>query len=66
MQTKDLILLITIPILLVSIIYYVDKSNLATGAATLATAAKDENEIIGSYSVLPSFKTNIGYNIKDE
>ena len=63
MEIKDLILLIAIPILLVSIIYSIDKTNLITGAAT---AAKDENEIIGTYSILPSFNAKIGYNIKEE
>ena len=61
MEIKDLVLLIAMPILLISIIYYTDKP-LITGAAT---AVKEES-ILGFYSVIPSFKAKIGYNIEEE
>ena len=63
MEIKDFVLLVAIPILLIGIVYYADKSNFITGAAA---AAKVEDNILGFYSVMPSFKAKIGYNIEEE
>ncbi|MBI2557955.1 hypothetical protein HYW20_01425 [Candidatus Woesearchaeota archaeon] len=59
METKDLILLMMMPILLVSIIFYTN-SNPITG---MATAENEENDIIGTYSINPSFKAKVDYDL---
>lgn len=62
METKDLILLMLIPIMLISLIVYTDKNPTITGAVT---AKPEESNIIGTYSVMPSFKAKINYDLKD-
>ncbi len=62
MEAKDLVLLMLIPILLVSLVIYTDKNPQITGAAT---AQQEESSIIGTYSVTPSFKAKIDYNLKE-
>ena len=63
METKDLILLMLIPIILVSLVFYVDKSPAIIGAVT--HEPKKESNILGTYSVNPSFKTKIEYSLND-
>lgn len=63
METKDLVLLMLIPIILVSIVVYTDKSPSITGAVT---AKQEESNILGTYSIMPSFRAKIDYNIKEE
>src|SRR3989338_2572870 len=62
METKDLILLMMIPLILISLVFYVDKNSTITGAAT---AKQEENSMIGAYSVNPSFRAAIDYDLKD-
>ena len=63
METKDLVLLMLIPIILVSIVVYTDKNPAITGAVT---AQQQESNVIGTYSVMPSFRAKIDYNLQDE
>ncbi|MBI2656399.1 hypothetical protein HYX03_01515 [Candidatus Woesearchaeota archaeon] len=63
METKDLVLLMLIPIILVSLIVYTDENPVITGAAT---SKQEESNIIGAYSIMPSFKAKINYNVEDE
>ncbi len=51
-----------IPIILVSLIVYTDKSPVITGAVT---AQQEESNILGTYSINPSFKTKIDYDLND-
>jgi len=64
METKDLVLLMLIPIMMVSVVIYTDRSPSITGAA-VAQEEKESN-IIGAYSINPSFKARIDYNPEDE
>lgn len=63
METKDLILLMFIPILLVSLVVYVDKSPKIIGAAT--ASEKKESNFLGTYSINPSFRAKINYDLND-
>lgn len=63
METKDLVLLMMIPIILISIVTYVNISPTITGAAT---AQQEKSNIIGTYSINPSFKVNFDYKFDDE
>ena len=62
METKDLVLLLLMPIILISILVYTDKSPVITG---LVTAEKKESNIIGSYYINPSFRVKVDYDLKD-
>lgn len=62
METKDLALLMLMPMILISLVVYVDKIPSITG---LATSQQEESSIIGTYSVMPSFKAKIDYNLED-
>ena len=62
METKDLVLLMLIPIMLVSLIIYTDKNPTITGAVT---TEQKENNIIGTYSINPSFKAKTEYDLDD-
>lgn len=62
METKDLILLMMIPVILISIVVYIDKSPSITG---MATAQQEKSNIIGTYSINPSFKAKIDYDLGD-
>ena len=58
-----------IPLILVSLVIYTDKNQI-TGAiiyqpGTLAQLESDSN-IIGAYSIAPSFKAKVNYNLEDE
>ncbi|GEM_PF-2438735 len=61
METKDLVLLMMIPALLVGIIFYTDFNSI-TGAVI---ASDSESKVIGTYSIMPSFRANIDYSLKD-
>ncbi len=61
MEIKDLILLMMMPILLVSIIFYTN-SNPITG---MVAVENQENNIIGTYSINPSFRTKADYDLND-
>ena len=63
METKDLVLLMIIPIMLISIIVYTNKNPAITGAAV---SQQEESNVMGTYSIIPSFKANIDYNLNDE
>ena len=58
MEVKDLVLLIAIPLLLGSILFYADS---ITGAAV----AGEKSSKTGEYSVLPSFKVKTGYSLDE-
>ena len=64
METKDLVLLMLMPIILISIVFYIVKSPTITGAVT--QGQKEESNKIGTYSIMPSFKANINYNLQDD
>ena len=63
METKYLIVLLIIPTLVVSLIFYIDKNPVATGAVITQQV---ENNVIGSYSIMPSFKAKVEYNLEEE
>jgi len=50
-----------IPLLLASIIFYMDFNSI-TGAVI---ASDSESKVIGTYSIMPSFRANIDYSLKD-
>ncbi len=62
MEIKDLVLLMLMPIMMVSLIAYVDTNPVATGAAT---REQNDRNIIGTYSIMPSFKAKIDYDLGD-
>jgi len=61
MEAKDLILLLMIPVFLIGIISFVNH-NTITGNAV---AAPNDNEKLGTYSILPSFRAKIDYSLQD-
>lgn len=63
METKDLVLLMLIPVILISIIYYTNMNPVITG---YAVAQQDESNEIGTYSIMPSFRARVEYNLKEE
>ena len=63
METKDLILLMIMPLILISLVFYIDKNPIITGAVTKEQIK--ENNIIGTYSIMPSFKAKIDYRLDD-
>ncbi len=62
METKDLVLLLMIPILLIGMIFYTDSHVAITGFAALQQKGSN---IIGAYSITPSFKAKIDYDLSD-
>lgn len=63
MEIKDLFLLMLIPIMLVSLVVYTDKNPVIIGAVT---AKQEESNILGTYSIMPSFKAKIDYNLEKD
>ncbi len=63
METKDFVLLMLIPVMLISLVVYTDKSPLITGAVT---AQEEKSNLIGNYSIMPSFKARIDYDLSSE
>ena len=61
METKDLILLLMIPVLLTGIITFVNHNSI-TGNVV---AEQTDSEKLGTYSVMPSFRAKIDYNLQD-
>ncbi|MBI2102139.1 hypothetical protein HYT53_06020 [Candidatus Woesearchaeota archaeon] len=62
MEAKDFILLMMLPLILVGIVIYTDKNPPVTGAVT---AKQTESNVIGTYSINPSFKAKIDYDLSD-
>src|SRR3989338_3463865 len=62
METKDLVLLMLIPIILIGLITYTTNAPTVTGAAT---AQQEESNILGTYSIIPSFKAKIDYDLNE-
>ena len=63
MEIKDLVLLMLIPLILISLVFYIDKNPIIIGAVT--QEQKEESNIIGTYSIMPSFKAKIDYRLDD-
>lgn len=63
MEPKDLVLLMVMPIILISLVVYVDKNPAITGAVV---SPQEESNIIGAYSIMPSFKAKIDYNQEND
>ena len=63
METKDLVLLMLIPIILISLVIYTDKSPTIIGA--VVNEPKKESNILGTYSINPSFKVKENYDLND-
>lgn len=61
METKDLILLLAIPIILVTLIFYLSNPSI-TGSAV---SEQKQDNIIGTYSINPSFKAKFSYDLQD-
>src|SRR3989344_6334356 len=64
MEAKDFVLLMLMPLILISLVFYIVKSPAITGA--IAIEQKEESNILGTYSIMPSFKAKIDYNLKEE
>lgn len=62
METKDLVLLMLIPILLVSLVVYTDRNPTITAAVT---AQQEQSNVMGTYSIAPSFKAKVDYDLND-
>ncbi len=62
MEIKDLVLLMIIPILLVSLVVYTG-NNPITG---YVAAEPSGNNVIGTYSIMPSFRAKIDYNMQKD
>ena len=62
-ELKYLLLLMLIPIILISLVIYIDRIPVITG---LVTAQHEEINKIGTYSIIPSFKAKIDYNLEGE
>ena len=61
MEIKDLALLLAIPVILIALIYYFAAPSITGAAVTQET----QNKIIGTYSINPSFKAKIPYDLQD-
>jgi len=61
MEAKDFVLLMLIPVILIGIVAYTD-ANKITGA--VVAESKDSN-LIGTYSVNPSFRAKVDYDVDD-
>src|SRR3989344_225611 len=61
MEAKDLVLLLMIPILLVGILTFVNNNSI-TGNVV---AEQADNEKLGTYSVMPSFRAKMDYSLND-
>lgn len=66
METKDLMLLMMIPLVLVSLVVYTGKSPSITGAQTTQITQAADNNILGTYSIMPSFRAKVDYNLQEE
>lgn len=62
METKDLILLIIMPIIFIGIVFYTSNYATITGAVTSKEA---QSNVIGTYSIMPSFRAKIDYSLDD-
>ncbi len=62
METKDLVLLVMIPLLLIGLVWYTEKSPI-TGAVVADTGG---NKVIGTYSIMPNFKASMDYEMQKE
>ena len=62
MDTKDFILLMMMPLLLIGLIFYVDLTPSITG---FATADDKESNILGVYSIKPSFRAKVDYSLSE-
>ena len=63
MAKNDLILLLAIPVLLIIIIISINNKSQITGAAVSAQEDLSKNNQLGVYSVVPSFRAKIDYNM---
>lgn len=61
MEAKDFVLLMSMPILLIGLVTYTNNS--ITGLAV--NEQKEESNAIGTYSVMPSFREKMDYDIKE-
>ena len=60
METKDLILLMAMPIILISLVFYFDKNPTITAAVT---SQQEQSSILGTYSIDPSFKSKLNFDL---
>lgn len=63
METKDLVLLMMIPVILIGMIAYTNNAPTIIGAAT--GQQQEESNILGTYSIMPSFKAKIDYDLNE-
>lgn len=62
METKHLFLLMIVPVILVGLVLYAGSGAKITG---FAVKESKESNILGTYSINPSFKTKIDYSLDD-
>ena len=61
MEAKDLVLLLMIPLLVIGMVVFVNHNSI-TGNVV---AEQNDNEKLGTYSIMPSFRAKIDYNLQD-
>lgn len=66
MEIKNLVLLMLIPIMLIGLVVYTDENPTITGAQTAQIQQKVQDNILGTYSIMPSFRAKVDYNLQDE
>ncbi|MBI2654709.1 hypothetical protein HYX02_07950 [Candidatus Woesearchaeota archaeon] len=64
MEAKDFVLLMLIPVILIGLVFYIDKNPVVTGAVS-HTAAQQPTTSLGTYSISPSFRVKIDYGIDE-
>lgn len=64
MEAKELALLMLIPLILIGIVLYTDKNPIITGAA-VAQQKDEQSKTLGTYTINPSFKVKIDYDLSD-
>ena len=64
MEAKDFVLLMMIPVILIGLVFYIDKNPVVTGAVS-HTAAQQPTASLGTYSISPSFRIKVDYGIDE-
>ena len=62
METKDLVLLMMIPVILIGLVVYTQNAPTITGAVI---SQEKQSNIIGNYSINPSFRAKVDYDLND-
>src|SRR3989344_5393886 len=63
MEPKDFVLLMMMPLILIGIVVYTDLKPDITG---LVVSNNPQSNVLGTYSIMPSFRVKTDYNIEQE